>query len=167
MMITPFTERTCYLFLSTSFSLSFSPSLSPRPTVYLDAKTCIERGKRRAPSILYRSIDPCFFFACDPRCDTNSCSHGRTSRERYPDGGAITSCTVIPDKFGINVSGALIRIAIDFGWENYNWHFFLLLIKRYWRYFVWYAKTRVSELLILAGNSFDAVRLIALRVTIL
>lgn len=104
MMITPFTERTCYLFLSTSFSLSFSPSLSPRPTVYLDAKTCIERGKRRAPSILYRSIDPCFFFACDPRCDTNSCSHGRTSRERYPDGGAITSCTVIPDKFGINVS---------------------------------------------------------------
>lgn len=164
MMITPFTERTCYLFLSTSFSLSFSPSLSPRPTVYLDAKTCIERGKRRAPSILYRSIDPWFFFACDSRCDTNSCSHGRTSRERYPDGGAITS-SVIPDKFGINVSGALIRIAIDFGWENYNWHFYLLLIKRYWRY--WYAKARVRELLILAGNSIDAARLIALRVTIL
>lgn len=42
-------------------SILLSLSLSPRPTVYLDAKTCIERGKRRAPSILYRSIDPCFF----------------------------------------------------------------------------------------------------------
>lgn len=52
-MITPFTERTCYLFLFLS--------LFPRPAVYLDAETCIERGKRRAPSILYRSIDPRFF----------------------------------------------------------------------------------------------------------
>lgn len=86
MMITPFTERTCYLFLSTfCLSLSLSLSFSLRSTVYLDAETCIERGKRRAPSIRVSFDRSAFFFACDPPCDTNCCSRGRISRERHPE----------------------------------------------------------------------------------
>lgn len=58
MMITPFTERTCYLFLSTSFSLSFSPSLSLLVQLFISMQkpvSSVENGELHR-SCIVRSI---------------------------------------------------------------------------------------------------------------